>query len=838
MLDFENIDISYRPKVRYWIPGGMTKGEDLRKDVRDFYERGFGSIEVVSFTLFGVNSPEGYRWGEENYIQGLLAILDEARKYNMKVDIANGPAWPIAMPTIHSCEDLGAMYEITYGVGNTQELPERRVKHEEGESTLLALYMYKEIEDHVLDENSYIDLMPYLKGKHIDYYIPSNGRVFAFYSQPACQKVTGYYVIDHFSEEGTKKCEEFWLNTLYPRIKEYDDVLENIFCDSLEYKVAGDWTIGFEMKFWNKFHYQILPYMCVIGTDLTYPKNDVPHYHFRDTTLEMMVNKDYYAMLTDLYANNHLAKLEEMANKMNMHVRYQVAYNKTFEISQCAASVGIPENEALSRCSIDNLKSMGGGVHLSHKKIYSYECSAEFENAYGQTFEDILWWIKRSYVGGMNYQVFHGGTYNGGYEGIGNVEGHIPSTTTPGYEAFGRFCSNYWNRTLDKESERYHLETISRYNYILQKDHLVELAIYRNEYLNNGKGGDGTHIVKDNSLLFKNGYDYDFISYHSIVDKHLSDLQSIGYQALLILPDTYLMHEEEVKINDLQREGLKVYTLDPYYSQYQYIEDYSSLVELLKKENTPVTYNKEQLIYHIHTKDENNEFYYFYNGNAVEFGLFKDINPKKEIFHPDTIYPTIQDVFSEQTMDITIHSDLYPVIMLDNGKLAKIPFERENGIHIKMNLAKDEAVMICLADKEEYNAIDLVDYKHLPSTYVKEIHFEQSSYQFVFDGYYFDESHYEQKEEITAGYYLYTTDLNCEKGIYSLDFDHIYDTYILEVDGNRQYNICEYHPSILMNLEEGNHHIVLKVYTNLAKMLVKDQKYGILGKCNLKRIQF
>ena len=68
---------------------------------------------------------------------------------------------------------------------------------------------------------------------------------------------------------------------------------------------------------------------------------------------------------------------------------------------------------------------------------------AEFGHGYGQTQEDMLWWIKRAAIAGCNAQVFHGASYCGdGVKGVG----------WPGWEAWNRFCSNNWNRTLSERS--------------------------------------------------------------------------------------------------------------------------------------------------------------------------------------------------------------------------------------------------------------------------------------------------------------------------------------------------------------------------------------------------
>ncbi len=611
--EFNQPPLEYHPKARYWMPEGMVDTEDIRKDVHDLKERGFGSIEVVAFMPFHMRlAPKGYRWGEDAWIKALQALLDEAMKCNMKVDIANGPSWPIAMPGIQSADDASTLYELTYGIKTRKEmiddpaLPLPKVTHEEGTTRLIACFSYKGIKSKVLDINTYQDLMPYVANNSLEYdcsMLSDNSIIFAFYTQPACQKVSDYYVIDHLSKEGIEACRSYWLKELYPYLKPYQAALSSIFCDSIEYKVSLEWTRDFEEYFMKKKQYSILPYLAVIGTDKTYPHDDIPGYAFSDKEISDAIKKDYFDVLSDCFSQRHLIPLEELANEMGMHVRYQVAYNKPVEIDRAATSIAYPEGEALNRASLDNLKSMAGAVHLSHKNMYSYECSAEFENGYGQTFEDIFWWIKRSYCGGMNQQVFHGAAYSGHYYGTGNEDGYFPGTTWPGYESFARVISNYWNRTLDKEGMHHHLDMIARYNMLLQKKHIVDLAIYRPNYINDGKGGDEDHILNDHLLLSRYGYQYDFVAPSLLenvaIDDHKIDINGPAYQALVIPPQTAMSNHHIEKLLSLIDEGLSIFMIEPIdnniFSFQDNKEQHESLLQTIK-ERAVIVSSFEELI--------------------------------------------------------------------------------------------------------------------------------------------------------------------------------------------------------------------------------------------------
>ena len=51
----------------------------------------------------------------------------------------------------------------------------------------------------------------------------------------------------------------------------------------------------------------------------------------------------------------------------------------------------IPENESDGGLTLDGLKTMSAAAHIARKKRYSYECAYEYANAYGQTYEDLMW---------------------------------------------------------------------------------------------------------------------------------------------------------------------------------------------------------------------------------------------------------------------------------------------------------------------------------------------------------------------------------------------------------------------------------------------------------------
>lgn len=554
---WDELPVNMRPKIRYWLPAAAVDEADIKEEIRELYERGFGGVEIVSLIVSGATplfkiaqSEEG--WGSKRWNDIMAFISDETKKLGMSMDITNGPGWPISTPSIKSADDDAILCELTFGATTAEpgsryigEIPKKQITQDEGKERLVHVLAYAQSNDGFLLTDSYIDLMPYvdLEGDRIlDYIFPETEsgiwRIFSFYQQPAIQKtnVGQYYVIDHLSEKGAKACESYW-DKIFSNYT-YDS-MESFFCDSLEYKVSLDWTPNLLEEFEKRRGYSLLPYLPFVGLSNLYPPCNIPGYKTNDLRTYDMVNNDYLETLTQLYCENHLSVLEKMASKYGKTIRYQVAYNKPLEVERSGLYVSVPENEALGRPSIDCLKTMAAAVHLGRKERYSFECAAEFGNSYGQDYEDLFWWVKRSLMAGMNAQVLHGASYSGGYHGKFSENGNVPDSQWPGYEGFLKMVSNNWNRTLSVVDARGCMDTITRLNMIFRKQAKVDCAVFRASYSNDGEGSEFC-LYKDEGTLSNKGYSYEFVSEYLLqmdictVQDHILDRDGVGYKCLII----------------------------------------------------------------------------------------------------------------------------------------------------------------------------------------------------------------------------------------------------------------------------------------------------------------
>ncbi len=626
------LDNEYRPKIRYWMPHSMVNEKGIKRDVRDFYERGYGSIEVVCKTndLMGAENRPDNMWGSDAWIEKMKVLLREAKKYGLTVDFINGPAWPITDIRATSADDETTLYELAYGLeildagsvynGNA---PLPKFPRREGKAKLVACSLYKIVGDHLLDFDSYIALPT--EGE-VTVKVPDDGErwgLFAFWGRPACQKHHCFYVIDHFSKTASEKVMDYWENKIFPAFGEDLSVVRSIFGDSLEYRVDLEWIRSFAEDFQSNKGYSIIPYLPVIGNQVIFAdaerrrvweagfrKIDPEEmslrnlgtaqstlfcgYDLSNKELQHKVNFDYFDFLTKLFAEDHVGYMQKRAEKYGINIRYQVAYNKTLETEYSALCAGIPENEAIGGGLLDRFRNMSAAVHLDRKEIYSFECAAEQFNGNGQTHEDLLWWAKRAYSGGMNSQVLHGASYSGYYDGEGSKCGIGGNVTWPGYQGFPRGgWSNDWNRTLSIPEHRYMMDYLARCNYLLRAMQKVDIAIYRHEYSNlYDSFGDGRCKFKDDNLLNNLGYTYEFISPRLMRHKNATvkdgrlDKEGAAYKALVIDNEEYLPYEAALRLKEYSDMGLPLIFIGRVPDKLEFLSDEHSdgeLCEVIKE---------------------------------------------------------------------------------------------------------------------------------------------------------------------------------------------------------------------------------------------------------------
>lgn len=774
--EFSDPSDTARSMIRYWIPEAAVEESELRTDLQEIASLGYGGVEVVAMTTMTFGVTEEYRWGTANWDKAMTVIVDEAKKLGLTVDVTNGPAWPVAMPTISSPDDEGSCYEMTYSAtyvsGGTEysgTIPKKTTNRDGGTPQIISAYAYRvvgEKADKTLDHSSAVDLSPYLKLNEknvtestLTWTAPkgSDWEIMIFFEQPTAKTTNGYYVVDHFSQAGAEKCAEYWEEIIEE--KEYLEYVGTIFLDSLEYVVDKEWTRGFEEIFSAQKGYDITSYLPVIGNydgDNLFSTGSGSGFRFSDEDLTEMIKNDYNDVLTYCYTKNFLEPLQEMAERHGMTVRSQVAYNKPMSTVTSALSVGIPETETLNRASLDQQRLMAAAVHMTDKTIYSYESNAEMmpSSAQSQLYEDILYWQKRAWASGVNRQVLHGASYSGVWSGgtlrTGSDNEFASGSmdiSWPGWNAMGNWTSNDWNRTTSAEHAKMYLDYMARYNYVMQFEAKIDVAVYYESFLDKYmcNGADGEDWYPDGGTLNSYGFSYEFVSPEilalnsAVVTDGVLNQDGPAYKAIVVHNQTRISSAGLNRLAALAEAGLKIVFVGETPSKNMYYSDYieagysdanitDGVKQLLNSPNvvcvddygdvsqaligngvTPdAAYQEPCDLLATRRVSEEGSFYYLYNYNKISK---TSVNASTVGKTDGTCYPFIdKSNFSSKTVTITLQGAGRPYYMNAwTGEITAITQYSTDGSSVTLTLdfAGDEAKLIALLTDEQARAAGL-----------------------------------------------------------------------------------------------------------------------------------
>ena len=96
---FKDPKTEYRPKVRWWWPGGDVTEEELRREVEVLYDAGFGGAEIQPFNysldyeeIWNADSPIKDYMSEE-FLSKVSSVLNKAQDFDMVIDINMGSGY-------------------------------------------------------------------------------------------------------------------------------------------------------------------------------------------------------------------------------------------------------------------------------------------------------------------------------------------------------------------------------------------------------------------------------------------------------------------------------------------------------------------------------------------------------------------------------------------------------------------------------------------------------------------------------------------------------------------------------------------------------------------------
>ncbi len=421
-----------KPWTRWWWHGSAVNPIDLTANMEDLKNIGFGGVEITP--IYDVRGSENLTisFQSANWMKVFQHTLQEGKRLDLGVDLANASGWPFGGPWIQEDNACKNVQFKSYSLKSGERLTEkvvfiqaplvRAVGHKVDISEVkFPVSSNTNLQQLALDQIRFEKPLPLQtlmaysdKGEKLDltakvaadgtldWTAPSgNWQLYAVFQGWHGKMVeragTGGEgnVIDHFSEKAIR---DF--------LKKYDDEARNFkleglrafFNDSYEVDDASgesDWTPLFFQEFKTRRGYDLKEYL--------------PALFGKDT--EEMNNRvlcDYRETISDLILEKFTVVWAEWAKKHQAGIRNQ-AHGSPANILDLYEASDIPETEGTDPMRIKMATSAG---HVSGKPLIACEATTWLDEHFTYDLADVKQNIDRYLAHGVNHIVYHGTPYS------------------------------------------------------------------------------------------------------------------------------------------------------------------------------------------------------------------------------------------------------------------------------------------------------------------------------------------------------------------------------------------------------------------------------------------
>ncbi|KAL4732950.1 hypothetical protein BDV11DRAFT_176163 [Aspergillus similis] len=609
---FKSPPATSRAKFRYWLPDASVSTSYVQQDIADLAAKGAGGFELVPFYAYG-NPTDAvpptdwntYGFGTEAFQNVFNTALQAAVDNSLLMDFSLGASQGQGTPAVAGTEGLSIHLQLgvmtvrsgssiiapvpepqnltgtllsgggfMHGLTNAEKgnlkgvIAGRIVKGSENNSTAMTTKV-------TIDEDSIIDLSPYVNNLNLDWKVPAGNdtwKIFSFWegftNQVSCSGgingtttiEKGSLVVDHFSKAGAKLHTGFFDNHILTGPAAKTNLRANgkyAWEDSMELLFVLPWTRGFLERFESAHGYSLVKYLPLLfNKNNSWTASYAPYaeeYMYGEYTTDHVSihNANYRQTLSECY-QEYLDYHVNWAHAHGIEFSTQISYNLPLSFLNEIPSVDGPEGESLGfKDILDAYRSLSGPAQLSGKSDISSEVGAVFQPAYSQTIPELLRSIKKSYAGGLTMMVIHGMAYSGPYV----------QTTWPGYQPFSYRTTDSWNRI---QPAWRHMDDVL--HYLGRNQHIlksgkprIDLAIYQS------KSGWVAARIYDSDNLQAKGYTYSFLGPQNLqlaaasASHGLLSPDGPSFKALVFPNNTQIDEKVLSKVREFSRAGLPVF---------------------------------------------------------------------------------------------------------------------------------------------------------------------------------------------------------------------------------------------------------------------------------------
>lgn len=446
---------SLRAKFFWWWPGAAVEDDELRAEVAEMAQAGFGGARIVVLLYRGLppygNPPETYLWGTDHWADRVRVALDAARESGIEMAFTMSPAWPWVSPAVSGANadlssqqlDVGRI-SVSGPSAFVGRVPDAEALNSDS-GRLIAVTAARAADDRAIrpyapiDADSVVDLTGGLgEDGMLRWEVPpGEWTIFGFWQRRTGQTVRNAetasptegqprsLVVDHFRRASAEAALAFLDDSLFSGLGHSSDVVADVYEDSLEVVATTMlWTGGFLDEFQSRRGYDLTPYLPVLHIPSQHilqsyraSWHPTPVYGMADGAHDR-IRRDYYRTLTELYVEGHIVPTREWANRRGFAFRAEpfgtinvdfIALSKELDIPEAEDLFGGPTFEGTHK--LDLIRHIASGAHVSGANKVSMELGVSANADYMITLAELKRRGDKSFVGGVNELVVHGYPY-------------------------------------------------------------------------------------------------------------------------------------------------------------------------------------------------------------------------------------------------------------------------------------------------------------------------------------------------------------------------------------------------------------------------------------------
>lgn len=576
-----------KPWARWWWEGSAVNKKDLTWNMQSYHDAGLGGMEITP--IYGVKGHESefIPYLSPQWVDMLKYTLQEAKRLDMGIDLANATGWPFGGPWVTDQDASKELFWKNYDLKGGDKLNEpvvfvqQPLVRADGQAPKIAdlvepISSNKNLQLIALDQVRFEKRIPLTvlmaydgKGQalnltgnvepdgKLNWTAPAgNWKLYALFMgwhgkmvERAAPGGEGY-VIDHFS----KPALDHYLDRFNQAFKGQDlSAIRAFFNDSYEVDDArgqSNFTPQFFDEFIKRRGYDLRDHLPALFGNVG---ND-------DKENNNRILCDYRQTISDLLLDNFTKPWHEWGKSKGALIRNQ-SHGSPSNILDLYAAIDIPETEGND---VLRFKFATSAAHVTGKPLASSESATWLNDHFLTSLGDVKQAIDKYFVGGVNHIFYHGISYS------------PKDATWPGWLFYAEVHFNqtnpFWNdfSTLN--------QYITNCQSFLQQgkpdnDVLVYYPLF-DSFSEPGEKGllkhydamkpdfSGTGFENSTQEMLKKGYTFDFIS-----DKQIMALQAAGasiatggirYKTILLPDCRYIPLETFGKIMDMAKAGATV----------------------------------------------------------------------------------------------------------------------------------------------------------------------------------------------------------------------------------------------------------------------------------------